>query len=38
LGLEPDLGLYGEVLFNFLFSPQTTAVDIPFTTGLQFKL
>lgn len=38
LGLDENTDLYGQALFNFLFSPGTTAVDIPFTTGLRFKL
>lgn len=38
LGLDQDTDLYGQALFNFLFSPGTTAIDIPFTTGLRFKL
>lgn len=38
LGLNPEMDLYGQALLDFLFSPGVLAVDIPFTTGLRFKL
>jgi hypothetical protein len=38
LGLDKGVDLYVQALFSFLFSPGVTAIDIPFTTGLRFKL